>query len=223
MPKAMRLLSWNFQGLGNPWTGRSLRNIVGEQALTVCFLMETRLDKEGFEKLYGELPFPNKIIVKQPDQGGGLALIWKNDVRLELKNFTANHIMVRVLEDGGFTWWLTCFYGWPEATQKHKSWELLSHLKSFTEGPWLCIGDFNAILQSSEKLSKQSALVNQIDAFRTVLEICQLEDLGYRGYQYTWNNKNPGEANTKLRLDRAVATKAWREKFQLSTVTHLSP
>ena len=65
--------------------------------------------------------------------------------------------------------------------------------------------------------------MNQIDAFRIVLEICQLEDLGYRGYQYTWNNKRPGETNTKLWLDKAVATKAWREKFQLSTVTHLSP
>ena len=65
--------------------------------------------------------------------------------------------------------------------------------------------------------------MNQIDAFRIVLEICQLEDLGYRGYQYTWNNKRPGETNTKLWSDKAVATKAWREKFQLSTVTHLSP
>ena len=55
------------------------------------------------------------------------------------------------------------------------------------------------------------------------MEVCQLEDLGYKGYQYTWNNKRPGEANTKLQLDKAVATKEWREKFQLSTVTHLSP
>ena len=81
-------------------------------------------------------------------------LIWKNDVQLELINFTTNNIMVRVLEDDGFIWWLTCFYGSPEATQRYKSWELLSHLKSCVEGPWLCIGDFNTILQSSEKLSK---------------------------------------------------------------------
>ena len=79
--------------------------------------METRLDKEGFEKLYGELPFPNRIIVKQPDLGGGLVLIWKNDVWLELINFTTNHIMVRVLEDDRFIWWLTCIYGWPKAIQ----------------------------------------------------------------------------------------------------------
>ena len=92
---AIRLISWNCQGLGNPWTGKSLRKIVREQVPTVCFLMETRLDKEGFEKLYSSLLFQNKIIVKQPDSGGGLALLWKNNVNLEVINFTVNHVLVK--------------------------------------------------------------------------------------------------------------------------------
>ena len=45
-----------------------------EQAPTMCFLMETRLDKEGFDNLYGDLLFQDKIIVKQPNAGGELAL-----------------------------------------------------------------------------------------------------------------------------------------------------
>ena len=57
------------------WIGRSLRKIVREQVPTICFLMETRLDKEGFDKLYGNLLFQNKFIVKHPDSGGGLALL----------------------------------------------------------------------------------------------------------------------------------------------------
>ena len=89
------------------------------------------------------------------------------------------------------------------------------------DGPWLCIGDFNAFLHASEKQSKQHAQATQVDAFRDALELCQLEDLGYRGYPFTWSNKRSGDANTKIRLDRAIATKEWREKYQLSTVTHL--
>ena len=107
--------------------------------------METRLDKEGFNRLYGELPYPNRIIVKNPDMGGGLALIWKEDIVFDLINFTVNHILVKVKEEDGFEWWLTCFYGWPEANLLYKSWELLEHLKTFVGGPWMCIGDFNAI------------------------------------------------------------------------------
>ena len=99
---------------------------------------------------------------------------------------------------------------------------LLQHLKSVVDGPWVCIGDFNAILQSTEKLSKRPPQHNQMDAFREPLDHCQLEDLGFRGYQFTWNNKRSGDANTRLRLDRAMATTDWREKFSISLVTHLS-
>lgn len=35
--------------------------------------METRLDKEGFNNLYSNLPYQNEVIVKHPDSGGGLA------------------------------------------------------------------------------------------------------------------------------------------------------
>lgn len=49
-----------------------------ETSSMVCFLMETRLDKEGFHKVYNDLPFQNRIIVKQPNSGGGLALLWKS-------------------------------------------------------------------------------------------------------------------------------------------------
>ena len=77
----------------------------------MCVFLWRRLDNEGFDKLYGELPFPNRIIVKKLDSGGGLALIWKNEVQIELINFTTNHILVKVKEDDGYELWLTCFYG----------------------------------------------------------------------------------------------------------------
>ena len=53
----------------------------------------------------------------------------------------------------------------------------------------MCIGDFNAILHSIEKLSTRPPQVNHINAFREALEGCQLEDLGFNGYHFIWNNK----------------------------------
>lgn len=77
----------------------------------VCFLMEARLDKEGLEKFFRDLLFPNNIVVKQPNSRGGLVLIWKEDVRLDLINYIANHILVKVREEDGHNWFLTSFYG----------------------------------------------------------------------------------------------------------------
>ena len=91
------------------------------------------------------------------------------------------------------------------------------------EGPWLCFGDFNAIFHSLEKQSIRQPHNSQINEFQEALESCQLEDLRYKGYHFAWTNKRPGDANTKSRLDRVVATKGWIEKFQVSNVVHLLP
>ena len=212
----MRILSWNYQGLENSWTGRSLHKLVREQAPMVCFLMETRLDTEGFNHLYGNLPFYNKIIAKHPNFGGGLAFLWKDDIKLEVINYNAIHVPAKVTKEDGFAWFMIGFYGWPETQKKFKSWKLLEHLKTYVEGPSLCFGDFNAILYSSEKQSTRQPHITQINAFREGLESCQLEDLGYKEYPFTWTNKRPSDANTKLRLDRAIAMKGWIENFQAS-------
>ena len=112
------------------------------------------------------------------------------------------------------------FYGWLEANQKHKSWALLRHLSSLVNGPWCCVGDFNAFLHCSEKLSSHPPAVKQMEDFGAALEDCRLIDLGLQGYKFTWNNKRPGVANTKERLDRAVANKEWLDYFSASTVSH---
>ena len=119
-------------------------------------------------------------------------------------------------------WHLTGFYGWLDTTQRNKSWVLLKHIRTLVEGPWVCIEDFNAILHAAEKLSKRPSQRSQVNAFKDTLDSCQLQDLGYHGYPYTWNNKRPGEANTKQRLNHAVATKDWVDKFQMSKPIHLS-
>ena len=62
----------------------------------MCFLMETCLDKEGFNSLHGNLPFQNKIIVKHLDSGGGLAFLWKDDSKLAVVNYTPNHVLAKV-------------------------------------------------------------------------------------------------------------------------------
>ena len=133
----MRLLSWNCQGncqgLGNSWIGRNLRKIVREQVPTLCFLMETRLDKNGFVKLYGNLPFQNKIIVKHLDSGGGLDFLWKNDVSLEVINFIVNHVLAKVTKEDDFVWYLTGFYARLETT-KRKFLEIIEILTVLCSG-----------------------------------------------------------------------------------------
>ena len=61
--------------------------------------------------------FRIKLIVKKPNTGGGLALIWKSKVQLDVVSYTENHILAKVVDEDGFEWYLTGFYGWPDASQ----------------------------------------------------------------------------------------------------------
>lgn len=145
-----------------------------------------------------------------------------SNIQLDIINYTENHILAKVVEENGFAWTLTCCYGWPKASQKHKTWAMLSHLSSLVQGPWCCIGDFNAILQSSEKLSRFPPSFKQMDEFHMTLDSCNLADLRFIGYKYLWNNKRLGAANTRERLDRAVANAEWRGEFPVNTMTFSS-
>lgn len=48
-------------------------------------------------------------------------MMWRDGVQMSLINFTKNPILVIVMEEDGFVWFLTRFYGWPEASQRGKS------------------------------------------------------------------------------------------------------
>ncbi|KAL0295161.1 UNVERIFIED_CONTAM: hypothetical protein Sradi_6848700 [Sesamum radiatum] len=58
----------------------------------------------------------------------------------------------------------------------------------------------------------------QIEEFRSCLSDCQLTDLGYLGYKYTWCNHHEAPDTVRTRLDRACASTGWRTKFPNSNV-----
>lgn len=61
----------------------------------------------------------------------------------------------------------------------------------------------------------------QMHLFRECLEDCQLTDLGFTGPKFTWNNKQVGEDNVRVRLDRVVANGQFLEIFDQSHVENI--
>ena len=88
----MSILSWNVQGLGNPWTVQHIRSLVNELSPTIMFLMETRLhgsEVTGFRYIF---PQYNLLVVDSIRRAGGLILFWKKEYDLNIKSFSKNHI-----------------------------------------------------------------------------------------------------------------------------------
>lgn len=87
--------------------------------------------------------------------------------------------------------------------------------------PWLCAGDFNEILDAREQFGGVTRPERQMDGFRDAVSACGFMDLGFLGLPYTWDNRQQGGHNIKVRLDRALANPAFTDKFRDIRVWHV--
>lgn len=75
--------------------------------------------------------------------------------------------------------------------------------------PWLVRGDFNEIVGHHEKLGGNQRPESQLDAFRSMLDNCHVQDLGFTGSVCTWCNGRVGSQRISERLDYFEASKEW--------------
>ncbi|XP_042964718.1 uncharacterized protein LOC122298940 [Carya illinoinensis] len=209
----MKILSWNCRGLGNPRTVHSLCFQTKEKDPDLVFLMETKLSQARATKVARKARFERCVAVDAVGRSGGLMLMWKQDVQLELINYSQRHINVLMKNDeSNVNWVLTCFYGHPKTNKRREAWQLLQSFNPSDMG-WGIIGDFNEILSHDEKVGGRVRSENQMGLFREVVENCKLFDLGWEGNKYTWCNRHENETFTKERLDRGLANRRWLEAF----------
>lgn len=147
-------------------------------------------------------------------------MFWKAECNLHIQTFSPNHIDAHILGDNQPPWRLTRFYGRPEGHRKHESWFFLRHLHARASLPWVCMGNFNEILHSTEKQGGRPKPLAPMLAFKETLLHCELRDLSYQGYPFTWRNGRPGDAFVEERIDRGCANTKWQELFPTAKVIH---
>ena len=182
----MNAVGWNGRGLGNQPAVQGLKDLHKEEDPDVLFLSETKLDRKGMERLKMTLNMPNMVCKECEGRSGGLAILWKNEVNLVVRPVMSHyHIDVEITGDDGFVWRLTGMYRESKSGEKEKTWRLLRALHGQSALPWMCFGDFNEILFASEKQGGHPRAQSCMEKFRTALEYCELEDLGFSGDPYT--------------------------------------
>ena len=60
-------------------------------------------------------------MVPQHNIGGGLALFWPNDMRVDIQSYSDRHIDVIIDHGVDDAWWFTGFYGDPDTTSREDS------------------------------------------------------------------------------------------------------
>ncbi|XP_040935318.1 uncharacterized protein [Gossypium hirsutum] len=111
--------------------------------------------------------------------------------------------------------------GWKDGRGRSASWDLLRQLSHDQTTPWVMSGDFNEITNSFEKKGGRHRSERKMNEFRTTLEDCSVNDLGFIRRWFTWERERFLASNIRERLDRGVATLNWMNLLLSYQLEHL--
>lgn len=212
----MKLLSWNYQGLGSPLTIQELKAMVAQDVL---ILMETKNQEEMLHRIQRRLRFSSCIIENPIDLAGGLAVFWNDGITLTVDWQTSAFIdMICVEGEYGTPMRLTCLHAPAVYHLRQALWDNLRQISHYNTLPWVCIEDFNEIIHPWEKVGKRLADQHRMHSFREFLNNCYLMEVPNKGYAFTWRNNRNGQDCVKEKLDRVLCTMDWRLNFPTADV-----
>lgn len=117
----MLILSWNCWGLGNHPTIRALKSFVRGTNPSILFLSETKMSETMSSQRVKQFGFHNACIVSSVGISGGLWLLWKDDVELEIISQSRNLIHIQIIHQSFRTQWhLFCVYGPPVTSHRSR-------------------------------------------------------------------------------------------------------
>lgn len=194
-------------------TVQRLKDLNKKNSPDIIFLQETKNPDQTVLNETEELNLDLHYLVSPHNQGaGGLALFWKNDINLQVLSLSQNNIDTLItFKDHSFH--STFVYGALEIAKRQEVWKLLTDIsETRNDKPWFLMGDFNEIVDNSEKTGGKIRPESSFTHFLSFLCTCDLFDIRHTGNYLLWR----GTRHTHLvhcRLDRALANNTWSEKF----------
>ncbi|XP_026410582.1 uncharacterized protein LOC113305796 [Papaver somniferum] len=201
----MKIISWNVCGFGNKDARNHLNMLIKTQNPDIIFLCETKNQSKRMSYLLKRFKYPNITLLDSIGLSGGLCILWKDGIDLQIIDAQMNMINCTVkLDSQNNSSMLTCIYGALNPSDKENQWNHLRNLRTTYTNPWIVIGDLNFILHQNEKEGGNPHGQSDIDANNLLLDSNNLFSMPYIGNPFTWTNRRNDNNLILERLDGAV-------------------
>ncbi|KAL8160789.1 hypothetical protein V2J09_012278 [Rumex salicifolius] len=164
----MNCLLWNCRGAGNDGFRGHLRYLLRYHCVDILGLLETKIFGDATDRACERLDFTYKYRVEARGFEGGVV------------NFD-DHLIHAVVTLNGIAYNLVVVNAPPTLARTRDFWEELEQITSGIQAPLFMGGDYNCILNQSERLGGSGALSTDSRRFPTWMDNCGLIDMQFSG------------------------------------------
>ena len=224
----MIISSWNIRGLNCPLKQKEISKFILKNHIDVLGIIETKVRMPNQDKIQNcFMPCWKFITNSDPHAVDRIWIGWNpNTVSLTVKH--CNQQIIHVLVSSivhSITFEASFIYGYNNIQDRRPLWcELRRISASSYDHPWICLGDFNVVLQPHEIFGGNPGRDRGIDEFTDAIFASCLVDLRFVGLYFTWNNKRTNQEQFIMKkLDRVLINQSWLVKFPAAFAEFLPP
>ena len=150
-------------------------------------------------------------MVHKKDDEEAFALSWKSNIQLDVL-YSSPNIIDTCITHQNKTFFVSYVYGAPRRDERVEFWNKLTELGTQRDESWLITGDFNDLLNNSEKIGGPMRWEGFFLSFRSFVTQFGIWDLQHSGNSLSWRGTRYSHF-IQSRLDRSMANLAWSEMF----------
>ncbi|XP_047943132.1 uncharacterized protein LOC125189963 [Salvia hispanica] len=195
---------------------RSFAHVDPDTETTHHSIARTSQSGETADRTIRKIGYQNAHRVEATGFSGGIWLLWNDFWKVDIISTTTQFIHCRVWDQNETNFLFTAVYAHPTPSRREELWHRLAELQIDSTLPWVLLGDFNSIVQSSERMGGSTNRTGVNHQFVRWIINSRLMDLGFLGPRFTWKRGNLYE-----RLDRGLCNTDWRLAYPEASVSHL--
>lgn len=205
---------WNCREAGSNCFLRHVLQYIHTFNPNILILVETRVSSSYINCILHKSNYTNFLAVEACGFSGGIWMIWDATL-VHVETVTVDDQIFNLVVKRGraSTWFLSAIYASPKPNFCNDLWQYVGRLGAGLHFQWLLLGDFNQLLDRSEKRGGRPLAQCQVRQLREMIDRCELIDMGYEGSKYTWSNMRSGLALVEEHIDRCFSNRAWMSWF----------
>ncbi|XP_050233102.1 uncharacterized protein LOC126681599 [Mercurialis annua] len=203
-------------GLNDPIKQTEITKWVENYHLSLFAIVETRVRGCNVDKVWGKLRLNGWCLINNNEycELGRIWVIYKED-KMNVKKIVVTDQVIHCEVSWGDKKFLCSFiYGANDTMGRTSLWRTISQIAVEVQLPWTVLGDFNAILNNSERRGGLEAVQIDCEQFKECIEQDNLIEMKWTCHEFTWNNNQDGDSRVWRRLHKILISEAWLNSFE---------